>query len=146
MSGRTSSTKPLGKAELQPRVAEAWSRVISRLGKGTFADRIGCCSDTVNNALTGPGLPEAHTLLNSLLADPTALDEVLGLYGMRIVPARAEAANDLQTIADLNEASHEWLQRLLDGIRCHRDTAVLAKMFRPLVAKMEAIIQEAEAA
>lgn len=138
------ATRSLEKRDLQPKVSEAWARVIARIGKGHFADAIGCCSATVDNALTGPGLPEAHTLLNSLLADPTALDEVLRLYGMRVVPLKSKADEDIQVIADMAGVQSDWLERLLDGRRCHRDTAALAKRFRPLIAKMQAVIEEAD--
>lgn len=143
---RSFAKRPLSKNDVQPRLAEAWSRVISKQGKGAFADRCGCCTATVDNALTGPGLPEVQTLLNSLLADPSALDEVFALYNMRLVPCVADAANDLQVISGLNDASSEWLQRILDGKRCHRDTAALAKLFRPLIAKMQSVVEESEAA
>jgi hypothetical protein len=134
----------LGKHDLQPRLALAWQRVIAKLGKGTFADRLGCCTATVDNALTGPGLPESHTLLNSLLADPTALDEVLRLYGVRIVPLQSEAANDLHTAAGVSQIATAICQALTDGIRKHHETLQIADTIRPHLPALTAIVREAD--
>lgn len=132
------------KREVCEALGEGWRRVAKHIGgKGTMADRMDQDGTrTIDNALSGRNLPEAHTVFNSLCADPSALDEVLALYGMRAVPAQSEAANDLHVIAELSGAASEWLNRLVDGVRCHRDTARLAELFRPLVCEMQAIIAE----
>lgn len=151
MSASTSCGKrePLGKDVVQSKLTRAWARVLDQHGgkcKGKFADQLGVCSTTVENAMSGKTVPELHTALNSLLFDKTALNEVLELYGVTIAPLMSEAANDLQVIAGMNDASSEWLNRIIDGRRCHRDTAALAKLFRPLIAKMQGVIEEADAA
>lgn len=139
---------PRTKAEVRAKLSEAWGRTSKLIGgKGTMADRMGLDDyRTIDNALCERNLPEAQTIFNSLCADPSALDEVLALYGMRAVPAQSEAANDLHVIAELSGAASEWLNRLVDGVRCHRDTARLAELFRPLVCEMQAIIAEADRA
>jgi hypothetical protein len=135
------------KRDVSDALATAWFRVSKRIGKGALADATGAASTkTVDNAIAGRNLPELHTVLNALTADASAMDEVLALYGMRAVPLQAQAANDMHTIAALSGAASEWLNRLLDGNRCHRDTAHLAEIFRPLVCEMQAIIAEAEKA
>lgn len=135
------------KREVSDALATSWFRISKSIGKGALADAIGAsCTKTIDNAIAGRHVPELHTALNSLCADPSALDELLVLYGMRAVPVQADAANDLHVIAGLSGAASEWLNRLVDGIRCHRDTAHLAELFRPLVCEMQAIISEAEKA
>ena len=137
--------RPRTKQDVSAKLAEAWFRV-AHGRKGAFADNIGAsCNKTVDNAINQRSVPELHTVLNSLLDDPTALDEVFALYGGRFIATSSEAANDLQVIAGMNGASSEWLNLILDGIRCERDTQKLAKAFRPLVAYMQAIIEEADA-
>lgn len=138
--------RPRTKQDVSGALAEAWFRV-AHGRKGAFADAIGAsCTKTVDNAINQRSVPELHTVLNSLLDDPTALDEVFNLYGGRFVPVNSQAANDLETIAHLSGAAEEWLLLLIDGIRCQRDSKRLSKMFRPLIARMQAVVEEADAA
>lgn len=139
--------RPRTKEDVSTALSDAWFRTAKRVGKGALADATGAkCTKTIDSAIAGRSLPELHTALNSLLADPTALDEVFSLYGGRFVSLQSEAANDLRVIAGLNDASSEWLTRIIDGIRCKRDSKALAEIFRPLVAHMQTVIEEAEAA
>lgn len=108
--------EPQSKARLQQALAAGWSRCTNHMGLGKFADDADMDSSTVRRAIGGPSLPYTDNLLNSLAADPSALDEVLALYGLEL--------------------------RLRDGKRCHVDTAVLAKLFRPLIPQMQAIVDE----
>lgn len=138
---------PRNSQDVGAKLAAGWARVGATSAKGKFADAIGVRSTTtVDNALTGKTVPELHTALNSLLYDPTALDEVMALYGLRVCPRDAEAANDMETIHGLSGAVTEWVSRLMDGKRCHRDTLALANIFRPLIAEMQAIVHQADAA
>lgn len=144
MSVRTSSVKTLSATELQPKLAKAWARVIATVGKGAFADKCGCDPDTIDNALTGKSVPRAHTLLNSLTADPTALDEVLALYGLKVVPNQADAANDLNVAAGASEISSAICHALSDGKRDHRETLNIAELIRPHLPSLTAIVREAD--
>ena len=148
MASRTSSAKrPLHKDEVQSRLAAAWARTIAQSGgkKNTFADAIGCHPDTVSNALAGNTVPELHTVLNSLLACPNALDEVLGLYGFHLVPDDAAMSPDMQTLVEMSQAMTRFVEAMEDGRRDHRETIELATKLRPLVPKLCAIIEEADA-
>lgn len=139
--------KPLGKEDVSAALSEAWFRISKKVGKGRLADATGAkCTKTIDNAINGNSLPELHTALNSLVADPTALDEVLGLYGGSFVPFKSQAANDLETIAAMSHVAGDWLNRLMDGVRCHRDTRAIAVALRPLLTELQAIVREAEAA
>jgi hypothetical protein len=147
VSARTSSASmPRRKDEVQARLAAAWARTIARMNgrKNTFADAIGCCPDTVSNALSGNTVPELHTALNSLLADPNALDEVLSLYGFILVPNDMEMSPDMQTLAQMGKAMAEFLDALRDGKRTHRETLELAEELRPLIPRLTQIVHEAE--
>lgn len=145
-SNKVCRAVPLSKESLKSKLATAWGRVWPKLGgQGTFADRAGTDSATVGRVLGCKNLPEAHTIFNSLCADPTALDEVFAHYGLRVVPLVAEAANDMQLAASLSDALGEFIRRLADGQRCHVDTSVLAALFRTLIPQMQAIVLEDDA-
>lgn len=148
MASRTSSAKsPLDKNTVQARLAAAWARTIAQNGgkKATFAEAIGVHPDTVNNALCGNTVPELHTVLNSLFACPNALDEVLSLYGFHLVSTDKALSPDMQTVVEMSQALTRYCEAMEDGRRDHRETIELANKLRPLVPKLSAIIEEADA-
>lgn len=132
------------KASVSAALSVGWSRTAQRVGKGVLADKIEGCSKTIDRALTGPGLPELHTALASLLADPNALDEVFALYGFD-APRRhpAEAANDLATVADLSGLVSAFCDAIKDGRRDHRETLAIADLLRAIMPALTDILDEA---
>lgn len=144
MNDRTSSAKTQTATEVQGPLAQAWTRVIAKIGKGAFADKCGCDVDTVDNAITGKTLPRTHTLLNSLAADQTALDEVLALYGLKVAPLQAAPANDLTLAAGASEIATAICQALVDGVRKHHETLQIADIIRPHLPALTAIVREAD--
>lgn len=137
--------KPQSKTKLSAALSAAWGRVGNTIGKGAFADAAEFDVVTINRALTGPSLPAADNLLNSLAADPSALDEVLALYGLSARPAFSKRTSDMELAAGLGHSLSELIDRLRDGKRCHLDTLALAELFRPLMPQMQAVIDEADA-
>lgn len=137
--------KPQNKTKLSAAISAGWSRCAHKLGQGKFADEADMDAVTVRRGISGPSLPAAENLLNSLAADPTALDEVLKLYGLRAVQNVSEAANDMELAAGLGHGLSELIDRLRDGKRCHVDTAILAALFRELIPQMQAVVDEADA-
>lgn len=113
-------------------------------GRGTLADIMETSGKTVDRALLGDTVPHLHTAFAALLADPTALDEVAALFGFAIRPLHSDAANDAGTAAALARAAGSYIEAIGDGRRDHRETLVLADMFRPLVMQMAAVIEEAD--
>ncbi len=113
-------------------------------GKGTLADKMEVHSKTVDRALVGDTVPNVRNLFNSLLADPTALDELADLYGVVIRPKSSQAANDLHTAACMANATGSFIEALSDGKRDHRETLALADMFRPLLKMLGAVVEEAD--
>jgi len=136
---------PLSKDKFQQRLAAAWGRVWPKIGKGVMADRMGLSdTKTIDRAVTAANLPEAHTIFNSLIADPTALDELLAEYGFRVVPIRPEAANDMVTLAGLCDAASVLSDALKDGQRVHPETLKIADKLRPHMPALSALIREAD--
>lgn len=145
LSNNVCPKTPPSKTDVSRALGAAWGRSIHRLGKGTFADKIDATPRTIDRALTGDSVPELHTALASLLADPCALEEVLSLYGFTATPKRSQPANDMALAAGLGHSLAEFIDRLRDGKRCHVDTAVLAALFLELIPQMQAIVDEDEA-
>lgn len=136
--------RAMSKQRVGGALSAAWARITANR-KGEFADRLEISTGTVDNALTGKTVPEFHTGWNALLFDPTALDEVAKLYGVKITPLQRCAANDMQLAGELSGALTEFLTRLADGKRCHVDTAVIAELFRQLIPQMQVIVDEHDA-
>jgi hypothetical protein len=136
--------KPQSKTKLSAAVSAGWSRAANKLGQGAFADAADMDSVTVRRGISGPSLPAGENLLNSLAADPTALNEALALYGLIATPKQAQAANDMALAAGLGHGLAELIERLRDGKRCHVDTAILAALFRELIPQMQAVVDEAD--
>ena len=134
----------LSKCDISARLVAGWARVIARIGKGSFADKIGVDVKTVSRAMSGETLPELHTAVNSLAADPTALNEVFAAAGFELRPVNRNAANDMATIGDLSRLTAQWVDALEDGVRDHRETLALADSIRPLVQTLNAIVGEAD--
>lgn len=135
------------KSDVSAALSAAWARTAAMVGKGVVADAIDGSTKTVDRALTGPGLPELHTALYSLHADPLALDEVFALLGFESPRLRAaKRTAPMELAAGLGHGLTELLDRLGDGKLCHNDKLALAALFRPLIPQLSAIVDEADAA
>jgi len=122
----------------------AWARVINRVGRGAFADRLGVDAKTIGRTLAGDSLPELHTAFNSMVIDPTALDELAALYGVEIRPRESAQGNDMAMIASVARLAAQWADVMDDGVRDHRETLELARTIRPLMPMLNAILAEAD--
>lgn len=136
--------KSQSKATLSVAIGAAWSRVANTIGKGSFADRADFDEVTYKRAVAGPSLPSAEHLLNSLAADPTALDEVMALYGLAVHPSYVAQGTDIELLSRLGHTLAEYIDRMRDGRRCHNDTLAMAVLFRPLIPQLAAIVAEAD--
>ena len=134
------------KSDVSAALAAAWSRTAMLVGKGTLADAIGADTKTIDRALTGPGLPELHTALFSLRADPLALDEVFAALGFESPRLRvAKRAEPMEIAAGLGHTLTELVERYADGKLCHNDKLALSAILRPLIPHLSAIVDEADA-
>lgn len=95
----------------------------------------GSCADT-----SGKGL------LDFLLADPSALDEVLALYGfgLHCLDTATPIASDAELISDAANLFAAHAEALKGGKRDHRDTIAIAEKARPVVQGYSGIIAEAD--
>jgi hypothetical protein len=136
--------EPQPKHRVSALLAAGWARVISKVGRGAFSDKLDISDGTVGNALSGKTVPELHTALNSLAIDPTALDELMAGYGFRIQPLHASAANDIATAAGVINAMGELVRALDDNHRDHNETLAIAGLLRPHMPALMAIIGQAD--
>lgn len=119
------------------------SRAALMLGRGNLADKSGRTTRALDKVFHGSN-PNAKGLLDFLVAEPTALDELLALYGYRLTPLMCDAAIDFEIIADSAALHAEHTEAMRNGNRDHRETIRIAEKARPVVAKYAAIIQEAD--
>lgn len=140
------TAEPLSKDKFQAKLAQAWSRVASALGGQVAMAAKMQLNDTapIKRGINAKNLPEAHNIFNSLIADASALDEILRAYGFRLVPDTPEAANDMATLAGLCETAAEMSEALRDGKRIHPETLRIADKLRPHMPALTAILSEAE--
>lgn len=136
---------PRTKDEVSNALAADWLRLCPIGERVTFAAKVGACGPkTISRAISGENLPEAHTILNSLLVDTTALFNVFQRFGGCFVRTSAAPEADMLLISQLLHAASEAFDRKRDGAWCHRDKAALADIFRQLVPAMLSIILEAD--
>lgn len=135
---------PRTKSDASAALVVGWARMIQRHHQGNFANKMGVDPKTVARAMSGETTPELHTALNSLLVDPTALNELFALYGFHPPrPRNAAAANDMVTVSTMSGVVSQFCDALKDGQRDHRETLQLADAIRDLMPALTAILNEA---
>lgn len=121
------------------------ARIASKIGRGNLADKSERTTKALDKLFSGSSADTSGKgLLDFLHADPTALDEVLALYGYQLSPLGSEAAIDFEIIADAAALSAEHTEAMRDGRRDHRDTIRIADKARAVVQGYTAIIREAD--
>lgn len=143
--GKVSQVECLSKDIFQRKLSVAWSRLWAKGHSKVDMAKIMDLKDTgpLDRGLSGSNLPSAHVIFNSLLVDPTALDEILNHYGVRAVPLTASPANDLATATGVMDAMVALVRALEDNHRDHRETLDVADKIQPHLAALAAIVNEA---
>lgn len=133
------------KLDVSAHLAAGWARVMARIGRGNFTDKLGVDRKVVNRALGQETVPELHTALASLLVDPTALDEVLALYGFGLhrLPD-ADGGVDPERLGEVLEFASEASKMQRGNPNDHRAKLVLAQFARPVVQFASGVIAEAD--
>lgn len=137
---------PVSKDRFQRALAAAWTRVANAMNsRALMANAMGLDdTKTIDRACGAKNLPEAHTIFNSLFADPTALYEVAALYGFKMVPMTVEAANDLSTAAGTIDAMAALIRSQDDNHRDHNETLAIAALLRPHLGALNGIVRQAD--
>lgn len=106
-----SETTPLPSPQLHAKLMRGWGRIIDRMGKGAFADKIQCGVPGLNKQLTG-SMPSFEVIDRAFAFDKHVLDDWLAAHKMRAVAANAVCdIDDMQLVLAralvmLNEAEH----------------------------------------
>lgn len=134
----------LTEAEFHSALCAGLARVASNIGRGNLADKSGRTTRALDKVFAG-SIPNGKGLIDFIVADPTALDELLARYGYQLAPLGAEAVLDFEIIADTAALAAEHTEAMRDGRRDHRETMRIADKARPVVARYQGIIAEADA-
>lgn len=134
---------PLTEQRFHSLVVAGLARTAAKHGRGHVADAMGRTTRALDKVFAG-STPDALALLNLLLLDISALDEVCGALGLRVVPADSEASLDFELLADTADLHAEHMSAMRDHRRDHNETIRIAEKARPVVAKYTAIIVEAD--
>lgn len=136
---------PISEQQYHGMLIAGLSRVSASVGRGTLADQSGRTTRALDKLFSGAsGDTTGKGLLDFLRADPSALDEVLALYGFQLTPIGFDAALDFEIIADTAGLLGEHTEAMRDGRRDHRETIRIADKARPVVQRFSAIIAEAD--
>ena len=104
---------------------------MARMGRGNFTDRMGIDRKVISRALMGETTPELHTALASLTVDPSALDEVLALYGFGLHRLPTGGSLDGETLGDVIEFASA-VSSFERGPDNHQTRLKLANAARPV--------------
>jgi hypothetical protein len=132
------------KQEVRDALAHDWSLCFPPSVRGTAADHMACSRGTVDNGASGKHIPELHTALASLLANPSALQTTLALYGCKIVPLQSNAGEDMLVVSSMSHIAGRWVEALSDGQRDHQETLQLADAIRSVLPALSSICSEAD--
>ena len=139
-------TKVLDEQSFHNRLTAAWARVIAAMpgGKSAFAQAVGMTTRGLDKVLAG-STPHACTIFNSRRAHPTAIDELLTGYDVRLVPADAICSTDLGAGLVMLRAATACVEAEADGID-HQELLAMegplrasAAMHAGLIARIDRI-------
>ena len=121
----------------------------ARQGPAAVALGAGCCKRAIEKAMAMETLPAGETLVNLLLACPTALDELLAAVGYRITPLVVAEAQDLDLVESLGAVMGALAKSRSPnspgGVgRVPQETLMVASLARGVLPTLTAIVREAD--
>lgn len=140
------NAKRLTKDRAKALIATGLQRAVLNAPDGIdeVAQGAGVTRRCIEKALAHETLPEAHTLLNALIGEPTVLDEAIAHVGFCLVPLEVEFDADLEVIAEMSALLTEWLEALKDKKRDHLETLRIGARIRHLLPKLRFVVGEAD--
>jgi hypothetical protein len=124
-------------------LVQGLARVAAKHGRGQLSDAMGRSGRQLDNVFGGSD-PKAKALFDALALDPTALDEVIAAYGLRIVPATDGQENDMRLAAGIAAGLAKLIESNADGVRDHNETLAIAAVMRPHLGALTNIINQAD--
>ena len=101
----------IAKPRLHAKLMQGWNRIIDKMGKGAFADALGCSTVAIDKQLTG-SMPGFDLIDAAFCIDPSVLDDWLQHRGMRLCAIDAACdADDMgllmaRVLVLIQEAEH----------------------------------------
>jgi len=135
------------KMDVSANLVAGWSRIMARIGRGTFVDHMAVDRKVIERTIGTGNMPHLDTVLNSLLIDPTALDEVFALYGFGLhrLPHRDHGGlvgqEELGDVIDLASAMSAFER---GNPNDHRAKIALSEKARPVAQVACGIVAEAD--
>lgn len=124
-------------------LVQGLARVAAKHGRGKLADAMGRSGRQLDNVFGGAE-PKPKSLFDALKLDPTALDEVIGAYGLRIAPAAHCTEDDMRLAAGISAGLAKLIDANADGVRDHNETLAIAAVIRPHLGALQSIINQAD--
>lgn len=150
VSGRSVLPKGVAPSEAQfhALLVQGLARIAVAHGRGRLADAMGRSGRQLDNVFGGAE-PKPKALFDALTLDPTALDEVIGAYGLRIVPATQGAPaddhkDDWRLASGISAGLAKLIESNADGFRDHNETLAIAAVIRPHIGALLNIINQAD--
>lgn len=120
-------------------------RIAAQHGRGVVADKSRRTTRSLDMLFSGEsGMPTGKGLMDFLLADETALDELAALYGVTISRRVLAKGDDMQLVADTAALVSSLADCISDGQRDHTETLRVANHLRTLLPRLMAIVAEAD--
>jgi hypothetical protein len=132
---------PLLEDDFRTLVAATLRRLLLSRRPGALAYLAGCEERTIANALNGRNSLSGRALMNLLLADGSALDELLAHFGLKAVPSDGQSGVDHAALmAGAAGFTATVAEAMADGRVDHREAALIAERARTVRAQMDQVI------
>jgi hypothetical protein len=134
----------LTEADYRRLVAATVGRLCLVHGKDRLALEAGCDERTMRHARDERTSLSAPTLLNMLALDTSALDELAGHFGLKLVAMSASEREESDLLTGTLALVHAHAVALSDGHIDHQEEQDLAKLARPVVSEWGARVARAD--
>jgi hypothetical protein len=122
------------------------ARVAVKTGRGNLADKSQRTTKALDKLFSGDSMDTSGKgLLDFLLADPTALDEVLALYGYQLARKGSVPSEDMALASDTAALVQEHMDGIRDGTTGqHQKIIRIADKARPVIAGYAGFVAQAD--
>ena len=133
----------LDEARFHALLVQGLARVAAKHGRGQLSDAMGRSGRQLDNVFGGAD-PKPKALFDALTLDPTALDEMMAAYGLRVVPIAQGSEGDLRLASGIASGLAKLIESNADGVRDHNETLAIAAVIRPHLGALTNIINQAD--
>lgn len=124
-------------------LVQGLARVSAKHGRSQLAAAMARTTRQLDNMFGGSD-PKPKALFDTLTLDPTALDEVMAAYGLRVMPIAQGSEDDLRLASGIASGLAKLIESNADGVRDHNETLAIAAVIRPHLGALTSIINQAD--